>query len=485
MLKKMRSKRVSKKIWIVIAIFILPSFLFWGVTTVFRGSKGQDYAGRINGRYVSTSDFRDALKETRNQFIIRFGDDKFYEIQKTIDLESQAWKRLLLLSEAKRRNIKVSDKEVVELIQSYTFFHNSKGEFNNKRYSQVVESLFLVKPRQFEEEIRNNIMIFKLSEEVTKEIGITEEEVKEEYKKINQALSINYIAAIAENFAKDISVSDAKLEEYYNKNINHFKQPLSFNVEYIALATEGKDREWLAKSLARINTAINKKTDLKELAKELGVEIKETGLFKENDPIPGIGWSPQIFNILSASKTGDYITPLVMDTTYYIFRIKEKKEPYIPKFSEIKTAVGDAYKKEKSRAMAKEKIDSCMQKIIGLQNNAKPVDLSKIAAETGLKYGSTGMFKYGSYIEGIGASEKFWLEGEKLQANEISGIIELPPDFYILSLKSKNPLDEKKFQDEKNDFSSWLLMQKKEDKFLEFVEELNKKSEFYLKTNPL
>ncbi|MDD5506579.1 MAG: peptidylprolyl isomerase, partial [Candidatus Omnitrophica bacterium] len=339
MLKKMRNKKVVKKIWIVIAIFILPSFLFWGVTTVFQGPKEQDYAGKISGKYVTTSDFRDALKETRNQFIIRFGDEKFYEIQQTIDLPSQAWKRLLLISEAKKRNIKVSDKEVVELIQSYGFFRNSKGEFDNKRYIQIVESLFLVKPRQFEEQVRNNIMIYKLSEEETKAVTVTDEQVKEEYKKINEALSIYYIAAIADNFAKDISISDSVLEDYFKKNTNRFKQPLSFNAAYIVLPTEGKDREWLEKSLTKINTAITKKTDFKELAKELGVEMKETGLFKEGDPIPGIGWSPQVFNILSASKAGDYITPLVMDTTYYVFRIIEKKEPYIPEFAEIKTAV--------------------------------------------------------------------------------------------------------------------------------------------------
>lgn len=483
MLKTMRNKKVSRKIWIVIAIFILPSFLFWGVTTVFRGSKGEDYAGKINGRYVTMSDFRDALKETRNQFIIRFGDEKFYEIQKTIDLESQAWRRMLLLFEARKRNIKASDKEVVELIQSYGFFRGPKGEFDDKRYAQVVESLFLSKPRQFEEEMRSNIMIYKLSEEVTKEIGVTDEEVKEEYKKINQAVSIYYIAAVAEDFAKGIRFSDAQLEEYYNKNTNYFKQPLSFNVEYLTLVTQGESEEWLVKSLTKINAAITKKTDFKELAKELGLEIKETGLFKEGDPIPGIGWSPQVFNILSASKAGDYITPLVVDTTYYVFRIKDKKEPYIPKLSDIKTAVQEAYKKEEARKMAQEKIDVCLQKIKGLENNAKPVDFSKIAAEMGLKYSSTAMFKYGSYIEGIGASEKFWLEAEKLETGEISGVIELPPDFYLLSLKSKSPIDEKKFQDEKNDFSSWLLMQKKEEKFLEFVEELNKKSEFYLKVS--
>ena len=63
MLKKLRNKKTAKRIWIVLAILILPAFVLWGAGSFMRNKeKGESaYAGKVFGRTVSTLEYQDAL----------------------------------------------------------------------------------------------------------------------------------------------------------------------------------------------------------------------------------------------------------------------------------------------------------------------------------------------------------------------------------------------------------------------------------------
>ena len=112
MLKKLRKKKTAKKIWIILIVLIMPAFVLWGFGSFIRGKQDSPYLGIIFGRKISFLEYKDALDAVRNQAIIQFGDN-FQEIEKNLNLESQAWERLLLLAEAKKRKISASDREVI------------------------------------------------------------------------------------------------------------------------------------------------------------------------------------------------------------------------------------------------------------------------------------------------------------------------------------------------------------------------------------
>jgi hypothetical protein len=464
MFKKLRKEKNRKKAWIILAILVLPAFVLWGSGSLIRSKQESAYAGKIFGNNISLLEYKDAMDATRNQAIIQFGD-KFSEIQKSLNLESQAWERLILLTEAKRRKVKVSDKEIVELIESYPFLQR-KGRFNNAMYSEMLQYVFHTQARIFEEQTRQNLMLAKLYKEVTSSIDVTEQEIKEEYRKYNEQISIYYLASLPSDFTKDIAPSEEGIKDYFAKNSLQFKQPLSFNIEYITLADEGKDENAVKD---KIKSLLHKKESFSKLANEAGFTVKETGLFGQTEPIPGIGWSPEILILLSKIKAGEFLPLIHMDKYYYLIKLKEKKDPYIPDFQTIKDKVKEAFIKNKSKEIAKEKIESCL----------KAVNFEQAAKISGLKSGSTDLFKYASYIEGIGTSDNFWLAATKLKEDNFSGVIEMPSGFYIIKLKSRIPIDEKKFTQEKTEFSQKLLLQKRQEYFLQFVEELKEKAQRY------
>lgn len=451
MLKKLRKKKTAKKIWIILAILIVPAFVLWGSGSLMRSRQEAAYAGRVFGRNISFLEFKDALDAVRNTAIMQLGEENFSSLQKTLDLEGQAWMRIVLLFEAKKRKITASDKEVIELIRSYPYFWRN-AKFDKRMYSEILRYVFHTQPRVFEEQTRQNIILSKLYKQVTNTVSLSEEDIKIEYQKANEEISLYYIAGIPSDFAKDINPSEQEMKDYFAGHSLEFKQPLSFNLDYLSLDSEDKTKEVMLR--------LNKKYDFNKIAQDLGITVKETGLFAQTEPVPGIGWSPEILNLLSKLKIGQYSPAIQTGRYYYILRLKEKKEAYIPDFEKLKDKVKERFIKYKSTKLAKDKIEECLANL----------------KECGLKSGSTGYFKYGSYIEGIGASDILWLKARELKEGEFSNIITMPSGFYIIKLKSGIPIDEKKFEKEKAEFSQKLLAQKKEEYFAQFIEDLKRKA---------
>jgi len=477
MLKSLRKKKTAKRIWIILIILILPAFVFWGFGSFMRSKEEITYAGKIFGKKVTLLEYRDTLEAVKNQAIIQFGDE-LSEIEKRLNLESLVWDRLVLLAEAKERKINVTDQEVIGLIKGYPFFQAKKGQFDNQIYSQMLQYVFRAQPRIFEEQTRSTLMLSKLYKEVTGNLNLSEEEIKKGYQKLNEQINLYYIASLPSDFIKGITATDEEIRDYFIKNSLQFKQPLSFNIEYISLASEDKNGAAIKAQIKLLALRLTKKEDFTKAAGELNLQVKETGLFNQTDPVPGIGWSPQILVLLSKLKIGEYAPPIYMDKYYYILRLKEKKEPYIPDFQTIKDRIKEVFIKDAARKIAQQKIEDCLKELkTAYKTNPKSIDFYRIAKIYGLKSDSTQPFRYGSYIEGIGASDNFFTAAVGLKEDDISGLIEMPSGFYIIKLKSKIPVDEKKFTEEEPEFAKKLLLQKKEEYFSRFLEDLKRKAQ--------
>lgn len=476
MLKKFRNKKTQKRIWIFLAIVIVPAFVLWGSSSMIHNEEENQFAGKIFGRAIPLLEFQEALEATKILALIQYGE-KFEEKQGSLNLKAQAWERLILLAEAKAKKITVSDKEVVNYIRSYPFFQDKFAKFDDRIYAQMLQFVFHAQPRAFEEQTRQNLEISKLYRETTKDLKLSDKDIEQEYKKLNEEIVLTYIAGQPLDYLKEITTDDNELRAYFKENPLLFKRPLSFNLQYAWMDTKDKLTE---NKLKQLYWRLKLGQDFTKVAKDSGLTLKETGTFAENEAIPGIGWVPQATNLISKTRTGNYLKPLVLEDKYYIIKVKERKEPYIPDFENTKDKIKETYQKEKSKRIAKEKIDACLKKLKeAYAANPETVNFEAIAKETGLKSASTGSFKYGSYITGIGASDNFWAAAQELKEEETSGVISMPSGFYIIKLKSRTPIDEKKFASGKEAFRESQILERKQEKFTLFLEELKTKTQKY------
>ena len=152
MLSTLRHKGVSRKVLWFTTVIIVLSFGVFGAASHL--DKTINSAGKIYGQSVSLRDYERAYLDSRDQAIMLYGE-RFFKMGNMIDLEREAFNRLILLHEAKKRHVRVDDKDVVEFIAAIPFFQR-ESKFDQLTYENNIRSpqIFDRTPKEFESGVR-------------------------------------------------------------------------------------------------------------------------------------------------------------------------------------------------------------------------------------------------------------------------------------------------------------------------------------------
>jgi len=507
MLKQLRQKKLMKRILWALAIIIIPAFVFWGAGSALRTrGQGPSHAGTIFGKKVSFDKYGEAWQAVRNHAIMLYGD-KLSEVYENLNLEARAWERLILLEEAKKQKVRVTDDEVIEAMQNFPFFQ-SNGTFDPKAYDLILKQVFKIEPRLFEEEIRGALVISKLRDFTVKDVTMTDEEVKGEYRKKNEKSKIAYILVSPNEFKKNIAVEDKELKDYYQNNTESFRVGEQVNIDYVGFEFENykndievtdediksyyekrkdefdKEKAFeevkdLAKNkliqerakqkallaAEKIDYILADKTKtLEEVAKENSLTIKQAGLFGKEGLIPQIGWFPKIQRVAFKLNIGERSNLIKSKTGfvkgYYIIRLKEKKDSHIPPLEEVKEKIENKLKEEKAMELASEKAERLYKKIERL---AKTKKLTFQAAASKVEQPSkdSEFFTRNDYVQGVGLASEFGDTVFNSPTGEILPPAKVRAGFCLFAVVEIQPMDEEKFQEEKKEFAEKSFEAKK------------------------
>ncbi|MDP8266337.1 MAG: SurA N-terminal domain-containing protein [Candidatus Aceula meridiana] len=480
MLKILRKKGIAKKLLWVLAIIITLSFMLWGVSSSLQQTSSVKSAGRIFNRKVSFEDFQRALLHVRNQAIMRYGEN-FYQISQFLDLDSQAWDRLILLHEAKERKVKIPDAQVVAAVSEFPFFQRD-GAFDKALYDQIVQYVFRCRPRDFEEGVRESLMFKKIFDDETAFINVSEDDVLKEYQKQNEKVQVEYVLFSTSDYEKEVSSLEEEVQKYYESHKNDFKIPSTINVSYLALeypkeATD-EQKDSIKKKAADIAGDIAGELSLEDIAKKYELEIKTSGFFSKEQPKMDLGWPLEIFQRALSLKIDELAGPMETNKGYYLLKLQDQKESYVPDFEQAKEKARKAIVTQKAKIIAQEKAKQALAQIqeFLVQNpNAK---FAQAVKKVGQNIQQSPLFTHGQYLPQIGPAPQFHQAAFMLSDEEkISDVIETSGGYAILSLVSFEPIDEAKFEEEKEVLSEKLLVQKKEEAFNAFLTRLRIKAQ--------
>lgn len=180
-----KKKNVRIVLWII-TILIIPGFFLWGVGV--ERSKQSYYAAIVNRQPITLREFYQELGKIEEKYREIFGD-KYAEIREKLEIEKGVLESMirekLLLSEARKRRIKVFKNEIVEVVKSDPAFKNEKGEFDPQKFKTIMEKISDQELRKIEEQIKKDLLIQKLKEQVISEtnIQVSDSEVDEYIKK--------------------------------------------------------------------------------------------------------------------------------------------------------------------------------------------------------------------------------------------------------------------------------------------------------------
>jgi peptidyl-prolyl cis-trans isomerase D len=431
-------------------------------------------AGKVFGRKVSISEFRKSFAAARTQMIMKYGELP-RDPQAEAALEEQAWDRIILLAQAKKERVKVTDKEIVAFVKDVNVFNDKNGWFSKRLYEEILRYNFGLTPTEFEAIVRENLTIEKLIEKHTKDTAVTDDEVLKQYKYINEKARADYILAKSADYLTQVSVTDDEARAYFDRNKDAFKIPEQVNVEYTVKPfpdDKEESKEKVRKEARDISYEFAGNKDFAAVAKKFSLDIKETGLFDEKANIPGIGYDLKFAGAAFALDDGVISNPVETKSGIYFLKVKQKAPGRAAVFEETKERARAALKAEKADAIAKAKAEEALAEI--KKGMAK---FEELANKLSLHEKKTDTFVRGQYIEGIGISPDFVDAALSVKQGEVFGqLVRVNNGYAVVRLDSITPIDEKKYQEEKDKFKELVVAQKQFYASITWYSELKKKA---------
>lgn len=215
----------------VVVAFVATIFLEWGWR---RPSPLDTHLATVGNEVISVREYQFTYNNLTD-FYRRLYQDRFSEeLARTLNLKHQALdtliQRKILLNEAKRQGLTVTDTELIEKVQSYPAFQ-ANGGFDRERYMQVLR-LNRLSPGDFEQSQREELLLGKLEHLIKESIFVTESEVRQAFEREKEQISISYLRVDPMAFAAQVEVSHTDLSTYYQEHQEQFRKPEQVRVAY-------------------------------------------------------------------------------------------------------------------------------------------------------------------------------------------------------------------------------------------------------------
>ncbi len=485
MLNILRQKGVSKRIIWFIVIIIIISFGFLGTAYLITDQGQQDTsAGKIFGKKVSIEKFDRAYQDVTIQAIIRYGE-KFNSIRQFLNLDSEAWDRLILQHEANKRNIKISDEEVIKAIEEYPFFQRD-GQFDSLLYKDILRYVFKIEPRQFEENVRDTLRLGKLVDQETANIELTEQDIFKAFQETHSKVQVSYIFVAPDEFKNQAVSTDEEEKSYYENNKMDFILPASLKVSYVTLNIPTTPNQTADEINAAKDTVLAKAKeisadfsagDFEAAAKKNNLTVQTTDYFSPDQPNLTLGWPISTYRDIVNLKTGEVSQPLETGKGISIIKIVDKKESYTPEFAQVQAKVKEAVLIRKAKSIAKDKANAVLKQVKDAMSQASFVEFPAVAKNLGLNIEQTPVFTRGQYLPKLGIEREFQDTAFSLNdQNKLSDVVETQTGWAILYLDRIVPAEQTDFEKQKQEFANSLLSEKKMTAFSDFLTGLRLKA---------
>ena len=499
MLRLMREQAGSWLIKVLLGAIVIV-FVFWGVGS-FRSQRG-DRVATVNGDPITLDEYRKTFDNLIDQLRRRFGNSLDEDMIKNLQVKKQAVNQLinntLLLQEAERLKIRVSNTELATAISEIGAFQRA-GRFDKQLYTSVLDRLRM-SPEEFEVTQRNAMMIEKLSAIVTGGVKISDQEAMEwfnwanasvnidfvlfdpeAYKDINPSLEetktffedhkekykteamvkVRYLYFNPDTYASKVTISDEELQEYYNENREAFKIPKTVEARHILFRVDENASPEAVKKIQEHALDILKLAkegkDFAELAKQYSEGPTRDsggylGTFKKEDMVQP--FADMAFS-LKAGEIGELVRT---QFGWHIVKVEKINKASVLSFDEAKGQLKKKLTQERVKNLAYDAAEAVADA------SFKEDDLLKLAKEKNLKVLTTDFFSRKGPEKGTSDPSKFASIAFNLAVGEISDIQEFENGYYLLQLMDKLPPKIPEFAQVKETVRADWIQEKQEEK---------------------
>ncbi|HEY2386313.1 MAG TPA: SurA N-terminal domain-containing protein [Candidatus Binatia bacterium] len=231
--KHANSAPVKALYWILAGVFVS-----WGASIMVGGGSKVNVAAMVNGEPITAQEYARAFENMQRVYQQVYRDNFTPQVAAQLNLRQRALDDLvndaLLRREARRLGLQVTDDEVRDAILNVPNFRTG-DRFDRTRYLAALRSNRTT-PAEFEESQRQSLLITKLENLVTDGITVSDREVRDLYALDHEQIDVDFVKVPYDKYKAAATVSDAEVNEFYEKNMELFRQPDMVGLTYITYA---------------------------------------------------------------------------------------------------------------------------------------------------------------------------------------------------------------------------------------------------------
>jgi peptidyl-prolyl cis-trans isomerase D len=247
------------------------------------------------------------------------------------------------------------------------------------------------------------------------------------------------------------------------KKLDEVRQQI---VDQLAFDRAQTQAATLAESLEK---QIKKPADLDTVAKANGLTVQETGLFARDEPILGVGSSPEMTARAFSMNPGEVSGILRTSRGFAFETVTDKKDGYVPKLDEVKDKVKDEVVKQKARDMAKAQAEALAAKL-----KTAP-DFEKAAKAANVDVKTTDLLTRDSPLPEIGSAPDVLEAAFKLPEGSVSDPVTTDAGAAIFKVVEKHESSPQDLTANKETFRDELLNDRKNRFFSAYMQKAKQK----------
>jgi peptidyl-prolyl cis-trans isomerase D len=428
----------------------------------------------FSGEYVSREQVRKVtLMQVRTRYP-QYADNPtilhIFEQQAGMQLVEQK----ILVIEAGKRGLRATDGDVTEFLHQGQFgaFLYPNGQYiGDEKFASIIERQFGFTVAEFKQELKQDLTIKKLQDKITAGVTVSDEEVRDAYRKSNAKIKFDYAVIDAGDLLKSINPSESELESFFQRNAARYanavpEQARSRHILIVVAPGADVHADAAAKAkaeglLKQIQNGANFADLARKFSDDPGSKDKggELGFAQRGSLVP------EFEKALFSQKIGE-AQIVKSQFGYHIVQVEERTTAHTPSFAEWNGHVADDFRREQLPLLLKEKTANLAAKAKA-EN-----DLAKAAKETGASFHSSDLVGGGDQAPQIGRIGQAAPQLFDLKPGEFSGPINTGRTDFVAKLVDKQLPSDAEIAKNFSQTREELLDQRKGEVFNKFVKPL-------------
>jgi peptidyl-prolyl cis-trans isomerase D len=479
MLKVFRDnlKYLSWILWIVIAVFVLFVFVDFGRAGRGMGG-GREAAATVGDQSVSFDEYRREYQSLEDQFRQIYGEQFTREVADQLQLPQRALDRAVnrkvLLAEAERLGLEVSDDEVQQQILSFPAFQDAQGQFVGAQEYEVTLGRLGYSVDQFEREMRDGLLIDRLNGLLASSIYITDDQVDAAYRKQVERAAIRFIHLPAASLATEatasreelnayleahrdtfrlpeqrkvvyllaevahlrdqVEVPDADVKSYYDGHPDEFTQEEQVQAQHILLrVNEERTAEQAEQQLAAARARIAGGESFAAVAAEIS---EDPGTASRGGSLGYFGrgrMTPEFENAAFDAPLNQVIGPVKTPFGVHLLEVTDHRQAGLQPFDEVAPRIRARLTSERVLAAAQERVQAVYDRLTKDEQTVTVDQLREVAAaDDALSLQEPGPFGRDDMIPGVGRAADFTQAAFELAPGRLSKPVRVPRGYAVL-----------------------------------------------------